>query len=426
MNHCLCQRLSTFVTACTNLFELPTLGRHLRLENAGKRLVCKGGVQVHGRLDWMRYSSFARTTRDMVLSSEHGAPFLNYLEMRCQGWGSPIYCMVGVTSCADEPEFDYVTYPRDAVVWCQDGKLQWEWNHRANPNMRVPNERLFRFNHRLGFEYGDTIGILVDLSARKAGFVKNGQLLHENTVYDLPDEPLRFVASLYDAGAELVVTPPEKARETLETHFDWSLWNGPPHPQAFASRDVFAGGYSEFDSDDEAAASSSDDQSSSRSRPGSGSSGTRSSSRQGDADDSGEAPTASHVSVSVGADSLGEDEEDLEELSGDDQTGGGWGKGASEVAAGQDGERPGEVELDETRAGREEAGRKDAGDESEGDGSSDESSTHSSYFSYDFFRRSDGQEDTEDDEDGEPMEGDRSADVSLADDEEFSENPPMK
>ena len=36
-----------------------------------------------------------------------------------QGWGSPIYGMVGVTSDMDPYDYDYVTYPRDSVVWCQ-------------------------------------------------------------------------------------------------------------------------------------------------------------------------------------------------------------------------------------------------------------------------------------------------------------------
>jgi hypothetical protein len=76
--------------------------------------------------------------------------------------------------------------------------------HTHTHTHRIPHERLLRYNHRLAYEYGDTLGILVDLKLRKVGFVKNGVLLHENTVYDLPTSPLRFVASLYDAGAVCV------------------------------------------------------------------------------------------------------------------------------------------------------------------------------------------------------------------------------
>ena len=49
----------------------------------------------------------------------------------------------------------------------------------------------------------------------QVGFVRNGELLHVNTVYDLPETPLRFIASLYDTGAELIITDPEEARANL-------------------------------------------------------------------------------------------------------------------------------------------------------------------------------------------------------------------
>ena len=41
-----------------------------------------------------------------------------------QGWGSPIYAMVGVTSDEEPRDYDYVTYPANSVVWCQVAPIQ--------------------------------------------------------------------------------------------------------------------------------------------------------------------------------------------------------------------------------------------------------------------------------------------------------------
>jgi hypothetical protein len=60
---------------------------------------------------------------------------------------------------------------------------------------------------------------------------------------------------------------------------------------------------------------------------------------------------------------------------------------------------------------------------------SDTSSTHSSYFSYDFFKRPPGREEEEEAEEAEEAEGEagdgvHAGDISLDEDEEFSRNPP--
>ena len=54
--------------------------------------------------------------------------------------------------------------------------------------------------------------IYCDFSAQ-VGFVLNGVLLENITVYDVPESrPVRFVASLYEAGAELVFVDEKSAR----------------------------------------------------------------------------------------------------------------------------------------------------------------------------------------------------------------------
>ena len=52
---------------CADRFEFETLGRHLRLEHAGKALVCIGGKQCHNDMEWMRCVS----RKEYVTSIEH-------------------------------------------------------------------------------------------------------------------------------------------------------------------------------------------------------------------------------------------------------------------------------------------------------------------------------------------------------------------
>ncbi|EKX46224.1 hypothetical protein GUITHDRAFT_138339 [Guillardia theta CCMP2712] len=235
---------------CVDRFEVETAGRHLKIEEAGKVLQCRGGEQYHGWSNFVRFSSFARTTRPMTTSGEQTVK-INYIEYevreccdvevprtltaeKIKGWGSPIFLMIGVTS-DDDLDFDYVTFPLNAVVWCQNGKLKWGWDPTA-VSMRMPNPESMRSSLTVETVYGDKIGVLLDLQQRKVGFVKNGVLLNELTVYDMPvEQDLRFIASLYDAGSELAIVEPSQALETLNSlrNLDWSKWNSPPPPGAF-------------------------------------------------------------------------------------------------------------------------------------------------------------------------------------------------
>ena len=52
---------------CADRFEFETLGRHLRLEHAGKALVCIGGKQCHNDMEWMRCVS----RKEYVTNIEH-------------------------------------------------------------------------------------------------------------------------------------------------------------------------------------------------------------------------------------------------------------------------------------------------------------------------------------------------------------------
>ena len=68
------------------------------------------------------------------------------------------------------------------------------------------------------FKYNDRVGVLVDRSLRRIGFTRNGLLIPELTVFDLPlDRPCRFIASLYEAGAELIFTDEQVQQRPLKT-----------------------------------------------------------------------------------------------------------------------------------------------------------------------------------------------------------------
>jgi hypothetical protein len=97
----------------------------------------------------------------------------------------------------------------------QDGKLSWEmWF----PNTRRPSKDVMQRSFDRSFKYNDRVGVLVDRGLRRIGFTRNGLLLPELTVFDLPlDRPCRFIASLYEAGAELIFTDEQVIFKALKT-----------------------------------------------------------------------------------------------------------------------------------------------------------------------------------------------------------------
>ena len=139
-----------------------------------------------------------------------GGDGIHYMELQCGGWGSPIYAMVGVTCLEETAHYNYVTYPPESVVWCQDGKLAHEWWYQG---VRRPHRGARARNASREYQYNDRVGVLVDRRLARVGFVLNGKLLPDLTVHDLPlDRPCRFIASLYDAGAELIFSQEHIAR----------------------------------------------------------------------------------------------------------------------------------------------------------------------------------------------------------------------
>eukprot|EP00960_Hanusia_phi_P055854 763078-Hanusia_phi.AAC.4 len=104
---------------CVDRFEVDTAGRHLvvplfyasslsficrgklvtmalmnsqKIEDAGKVIQCRGGEQYHGYSNFVRFSSFARTSRPMTTSGEQ-VMNLNYIEFEVRR-GRPPACRV--------------------------------------------------------------------------------------------------------------------------------------------------------------------------------------------------------------------------------------------------------------------------------------------------------------------------------------------
>ena len=86
------------------------------------------------------------------------------------------------------------------------------------PNTRRPSKEMMQRSFERSFKYNDRVGVLVDRSLRRIGFTRNGLLIPELTVFDLPlDRPCRFIASLYEAGAELIFTDEQVQQRPLKT-----------------------------------------------------------------------------------------------------------------------------------------------------------------------------------------------------------------
>ncbi len=96
----------------------------------------------------------------------------------------------------------------------------------------------------------------------------------------------------------------------LANNFDWALWNGPPHPQAFAEKTPFRGGISESETTCSSSARSNVDDSTSDS--------------EGDDKHTSSQHTDTHVSTpELISDSVDRESEEEEEAENEDDDGGG-------------------------------------------------------------------------------------------------------